>query len=71
MGRGNEQLTTGSRSRKSCRKKEAGSRSHEAVGTIKQREGAEHLVSAKDNMQIDRDGVIVMVNTQVESYGDV
>lgn len=49
MGRGNEQLTAGSRSRKSCREREAGSRSHEAVGTIKQREGAEHFVSAKDN----------------------
>lgn len=53
MGRGNEQLTAGSRSRKSCREKEAGSRNHEAVGTIKQREGAEHLVSAKDKMQTD------------------
>lgn len=60
MGRGNEQLTAGSRSRKSCREKEAGSRSHEAVGTIKQREGAEHLVSAKDKMQTDWDGMILM-----------
>lgn len=49
MGRDNEQLTAGSRSRKTHREKDAGSRSHEAAGGMEQREGTELLVmAAKD-----------------------
>lgn len=60
-GRDNKQLTAASRSRKAFRQKEAESRSQEAAGNMKQREGAEHLVSAKDKAQINWPGVTIMV----------